>query len=156
MNREKFTAICSRELKSVRTEYGYSQEVMSHLLGITKKTLIGIEKGRSRLSWQGSVTLCFIFGGSEVLAGIFGGNPSDMIMALAFDGNEPVRRKTMGGRVWWSEVENAGEYRLQQNIISRHYRILDGYDRRICSGFDYEEIRKNFEEVQKDGNNGYV
>lgn len=40
---------------------------MAHELGISKKTLVGIEKGRSSLGWTGSAALCLLFGDSETL-----------------------------------------------------------------------------------------
>ncbi len=151
MDRDAFIDICNKRLKLVRTEYGFTQEKMTSVLGISKKTLVEIEKGRSSLGWMGSIALCTIFENSEIIAGVFGGNPTDIIMTLAFDGNEPVYPQTMGGKVWWKTVRTANGYKIQQNIISQHYRILDGTDRRICSSFDYTEINNKFLEVSEHG-----
>lgn len=152
MDRNEFIGTCNKKLKLVRTEYEYSQDKMAHILGVSKKTLVEIEKGRSSLGWSGSVTLCSIFGNSEIIAGVFGGKPTDVIMALAFDGNEPIYPQTMGGKIWWTDIEKAEKYKIQQNIISRHYRILDDNDRRVCSNFDFDKIKTIFSEVQKYGN----
>jgi len=40
MTREDFVEEMDRHLKLVRTEYGFTQEVMARVLGLSKKTLI--------------------------------------------------------------------------------------------------------------------
>lgn len=147
MTREEFIAECNGIEKLIRTEFSYSQEHMAEILGMSKKTLVEIEKGRRSLGWNGSVVLCTLFDDSQVLAGAFGGSPADMIQALAFDHRERVYPKTMGGNVWWREIETKGEFKIQQNIISQHYRILNGEDQRIYSTFDYEEIKLHLQQL---------
>lgn len=149
MNRDEFIVKCNEKLKLIRTEYNFSQEKTAQILGISKKTVVEIEKGRSSLGWSGSVMLCTLFGNSEILSAVFGGNPTDIIMALAFEGNEPLYLKTMGGKIWWKLIEEQNGFKMQQNIISQHYRILDGEGRRVCSSFDFIEMDKRFAEVCK-------
>lgn len=151
MTRNEFVTRMNRHLKLVRTEYGYTQEEMANLLGISKKTLVEIEKGRSSLGWQGGVCLCAIFGKGEVLSGVLGGEPTDILMALAFNGDEPQYPRTMGGKVWWSLTEEYKGYRIQQNIISRHYRALNQEDERICSSFELEVIRRHLDVLETAG-----
>lgn len=151
MNKEVFIKMCDEKLKLVRTEVSYSQEKMALALGISKKTLVEIEKGRSSLGWQGCVTLCALFPKSDVIVGTFGGVPTDMILAFAFEGDEPSYTQTMGGMVWWTEKEKKGEYHIQQNIISKHYRILDGKDRRICASLEYEKILEQLQQLAEKG-----
>ena len=141
MDRNEFVGKADNKLKLVRTEYGYNQERMADILGISKKTLVQIEKGRSSLGWSGAVTLCSIFERSEVLEAAFGGETTDMVMALAFQDSEPSYPKTMGGKIWWKTLEEAPKYKVQQNIISQHYRILDQNDRRICASFELHAIK---------------
>ena len=147
MERKEFITKCNERLKLVRAEYRLSQEKAVNVLGLSKKTIVEIENGRSSLGWTGSVALCVIFGNSEILSATFGGKPTDIIMALAFDGKEPVYPKTMGGKVWWKLIEERNGFKIQQNIISQHYRILDGEDRRICSSFKLDEIEEKFGEL---------
>ncbi len=144
MNRLEFVLKCNRKLKLVRTEYEFSQEKMAAILGLSKKTIVEIEKERSSLGWTGSVALCSIFSSSEILSATFGGKPTDIIMALAFDGHEPTYPKTMGGKIWWKTIQSENGLKIQQNIISQHYRILDSEDRRICSSFELEHIKERF------------
>ena len=148
MTRETFVTDMDRQVKLVRTEYGFTQDVMAKVLGISKKTLVEIEKGRSSLGWTGAVTLCTIFSGSQVLSGLLGGEAGDMIRALAFRDLKPVYPKTMGGKVWWRFVETRGSYTIQQNLISQHYRALDQEDGRVCSSFDLEEVRRRLAELE--------
>lgn len=42
-----------------------------------------------------------------------------------------------------------GSFRLQQNMISQHYRILDDQDYRWFSSFDKSEAVERFEELTK-------
>ncbi|MTI83166.1 MAG: helix-turn-helix domain-containing protein [Firmicutes bacterium] len=147
MTRDEFIKKADKKLKLIRIEGNYTQDKMAHILGISKKTLVQIEKGRSSLGWAGAVTLCTILRNSEVLEMTFGGQPQDLILSLAFVGYESNYEKTLGGKVWWVNTESEGEFRIQQNIISQHYRILDGYNRRICSSFDYEYIKKRLQEL---------
>lgn len=147
MTRETFISECNRIEKLVRTEFSYSQEHMAEILGMSKKTLVEIEKERRSLGWSGSVVLCTLFHDSQVLAGAFGGDPGDMIQALAFDHRDRVYPKTMGGSVWWREIETKGAFKIQQNIISQHYRILNGEKERIYSTFDYEDIKLHLERL---------
>ena len=148
MTREEFVAELDRQVKLVRTEYGFNQEVMARVLGISKKTLVEIEKGRSSLGWTGAVALCAIFSGSQMLSGLLGGEAGDMVRALAFQDLRPTYPKTMGGRVWWRFVETVGPYTVQQNILSQHYRALDREDGRVCSSFDLEEVRRRLRELE--------
>jgi len=151
MTREDFIKKVDEKLKLIRAGEDFTQDKMSGILGISKKTLVQIEKGRASLGWTGAVTVCSIFQDSEVLSMIFGGQPEDIILSLAFDNYEGNFEKTMGGKVWWKDIENRNGLRIQQNIISKHYRILDSKDRRICSSFDFEYMNKRLEEISSHG-----
>ena len=150
MTIESFIAELDRQVKLVRTEYGFTQDVMAKVLGISKKTLVEIEKGRTSLGWTGAVALCAIFSDSQVLSSLLGGEAGDMIRALAFQDLHPRYPRTMGGRVWWRFVETVGPYIIQQNLISQHYRALDRQDERVCSSFDLEDIRAHLRELEGD------
>lgn len=148
MDRTTLITQMNASLKLVRTEYGFTQEIMANVLGISKKTLVEIEKGRSSLGWTGTVALCALFADSQVLAGQLGGEPSDMLRALAFQDLKPTFPRTMGGKVWWRFVESQGSYTIQQNLISQHYRALDSENGRVCSSFELEQIRQRLAELE--------
>ncbi len=151
MDKREFIEICDAKAKLVRTEYSLSQDKMALMLGISKKTLVEIEKGRSSLGWTGSVALCSIFGNSEVIAGVFGGRPNDIILALAWNGSEPAYPRTMGGRVWWQTIMENDRYTIQQNILSQHFRLLTADGRRVASSFVLEDLTGLFQDPGPDG-----
>ena len=142
MERSEFICQADGLEKLVRTEAGYTQQQMALLLGLSKKTLVEIEKGRSSLGWSGAVTLCTLFAGSAVLQNAYGGEMSDMLRALAFAGAPHPPRPTMGGHAWWRTVREQNGWRIQQNLISQHYRILDAQDGRLFSSFSLDEIEE--------------
>jgi DNA-binding XRE family transcriptional regulator len=104
-------------------------------LGISKKTLVEIEKSRKSLGWTVSVTLASIFSDSTILRDAIGGDVSDIIIALAFKDIEVDYPKTWGGKVWWKTISEKKCYRIQQNLFSRHYRLLDQENRRFIYFF---------------------
>lgn len=140
MQREEFIATVSSKLKLIRTEYGITQEVMSEMLGISKKTLVETEKGRRELSWTETIALATVFDKSEVLQGIAGGDSVDIIHALAFEERNVKYPSTMGGKVWWRTVEEREGLKVQQNVVTNHYRLLDKEAHRLISSFKREEI----------------
>ena len=149
MDKIEFIAKADEKLKLVRTEYGFTQEKMADVLGISKKTLVQIEKERSSLGWTGAVCLCTIFESSEVLEAAFGGAAADIIMTIAFQDSEDVYPKTMGGKIWWRTLEETSDYKVQQNLVSQHYRILDRESRRIFSSFELQVIKKQLGNLKK-------
>lgn len=142
MKREEFTKAVSGKLKLIRTEYGITQEVMSEMLGISKKTLVETEKGRRELSWTEVIAVVTVFEKSEVLQGIVGGEASDVIHALAFEDRRIRYPSTMGGKVWWRVIDEKNGIRLQQNYVTGHYRLLDKDDCRLISSFDRNEVEE--------------
>ena len=89
MDRKQFIDEMDIHLKLVRTEYGYTQDAMAQVLGISKKTLVEIEKGRSSLGWVGAVAFSALFAESRILTSLLGGEASDMVKAIAFEGKKP-------------------------------------------------------------------
>ncbi len=142
MKREEFINSVSSKLKLIRTEYGITQEVMSDMLGISKKTLVETEKGRRVLSWTETIAVATVFEKSEVLQGITGGEPGDVIHAIAFEDRNIQYPPTMGGKVWWRVIDEKGGYILQQNYVTGHYRLLDKNDCRLISSFDRNEVEE--------------
>lgn len=147
LNRENFICQLNQKIKLIRNEKGCTQDKMAEIIGISKKTLVEIEKGRSSLGWTASVAVCSIFKDSEILQFTFGGDAQDIIFSLAFDNYESKGEKTLGGKIWWVEIENSGKFSIQQNVISKHYRILDIDDNRISSSFEYDYIKKRYSEL---------
>ena len=152
MDRNEFISVMNHKIKLIRTEFDLTQEKMAEAVGISKKTLVEIEKGRNSLSWSAAVTAAVVCSDSSILADAFVGESSDLIKVIAFSGlDAKLPDKTMGGRIWWQDIKESKGYRIQQNIISRHFRILDAEDRRFFSSFDKKEIEDKFKELTSGG-----
>jgi len=55
---------------------------------------------------------------------------------------------TFGGPIWWNELAEYKGWRLQQNMITHHCRILDPHNiRRAWGGKD--AMKELFEELNK-------
>ncbi len=146
MNREAFIKIMNGKIKLIRTEYGLTQDKMALILGISKKTLIEIEKNRKSLGWTASVALASIFSDSSILQDAMGGELSDIIIAVAFKDVDVNYPQTMGGKSWWKGILDKDGYRSQQNLLSRHYRLLDQKNRRIYASFSLDETKAIMED----------
>ena len=140
MTKKEFAAQMDSSLKAVRKEYGFTQEKMAAVLGISKKTLVEIEKGRSSLGWTGAAAFAAIFSESRILQEKYGGELTDLVEALAFADATPQYPKTMGGKVWWREIMKKKGYRIQQNLISGHFRLLDRENQRLMASFELERV----------------
>lgn len=147
MTRDDFVTIVNSKLKLVRTEYGLTQDKMAVILGISKKSLVESEKGRRSISWTEAVALTSIFDKSTILNDALGEDYASMVSALALQDVEISYPSTMGGKIWWREIKSVNGYRIQQNIISNHYRILDDKDRRLLSSFRLEQIEEYLADI---------
>ena len=147
MNKDKLIELISLNVRLIRLDKGYSQEKMATVLGISKKTLVQIEKERSSLGWTNTVAVCALFKDSMILKNFFGDEPFEVIETLAHDEMNTPKDKTLGGKLFWHEVEQKGVYRVQQNVISQHYRILDDSDYRWYSSFELEDVMNRLSEL---------
>ena len=147
MDKTIFVQMMDEKLKLIRTEYGLTQDKMAIVLGISKKTLVEIEKNRKSLGWTGAVALASIFSDSTILRDALGGDMSGIIISLAFRDLEVDYPKTWGGKVWWKTVQESNGYRIQQNLFSHHYRILDQENRRLFASFSLEDVSSVLDEI---------
>ena len=147
MTRDEFIKKVDEKIRLIRTEKGYTQDKMAEIIGISKKTLVQVEKERGSLGWPVAVSVCVIFKDSEILELTFGGDIEDIIRSLSFENNEKKYTQTLGGKIWWKDIETKGGYTIQQNIISNHYRILDSNKRRVCHSFDLDYMKQRLEEI---------
>jgi DNA-binding XRE family transcriptional regulator len=145
MKKVQFVYIMDQQVKLIRNEYGLNQDKMAALLGLSKKTLVEIEKGRSSLGWTGAVALASIFSNSTIINNSLGGDVEDIIVAIAFNDVDVKYPRTMGGKIWWKTVLEKEGYIIQQNILSHHFRLLDPDNRRRIASFEYSEIEEHLE-----------
>ncbi len=150
MTKEEIILILSEKLRLIRTEAGYTQDKMANVIGISKKTLVQIEKGRVMAGWTAVIAICALFKDSETLTSSLGGEPLEIIETIAREGIDYRKEKTLGGKVWWRDVKKNDGYVLQQNVFSKHFRILDYDHYRIYSSFDEENVHKRFDELSNE------
>jgi len=139
MTRDSFIALCDRKEKLVRNELKLSQEKMSALLGLSKKTLVEIEKWRSSLGWQGAVTLCTLFQNTHEITITFGSDVPSLLRALSEDAAYLPPVETPHAR--WVEILKLSEHVIEQNSASQLYRLRKG-DEILASAFELSELRK--------------
>lgn len=151
MTREEIIRRVSEKMQLIRTEAGYTQDKMAEIIGLSKKTLVQIEKGRINASWSTVVTVCALFRETEMVQFLLGNDPLEVLETIAHKGMDYRKQKTLGGKVWWREMTQKNGYILQQNIISSHYRILDPEHYRIYSSFDEKQAISCFEELASNG-----
>jgi hypothetical protein len=52
--------------------------------------------------------------------------------------------KTLGGKFFWRTLAEKNGWRLQQNVLTGHFRILDNENIRQGWGLSEDEIRHTF------------
>lgn len=147
MTRDEIISRVSEKLRILRAEVGYTQDKMADIIGISKKTLVQIEKGRAQAGWSIVVTICALFRETESIQFLLGNEPLEVLETIAHEGTDYRKEKTLGGKVWWREIDRVGGFVMQQNILSQHYRIVDQDDFRIFSSFEEIETRHRLKEL---------
>lgn len=149
MNKEDVIYIVSKKVKLIRHERGYTQDKMAEVLGISKKTLVQIEKDRTPATWTCVIAICALFRDSKIIESALGADPIEVIEVLAHDKIISPKEKTLGGKVWWKQIKQEKSFILQQNVISQHYRIIDDDNYRWFSSFNVDESFTYFDELVK-------
>jgi DNA-binding XRE family transcriptional regulator len=149
VTREEIIMQVSEKLRLIRTEAGYTQDKMAEIIGVSKKTLVQIEKGRVLAGWATVVSICALFRETETVQFLFGNEPLEVLETVALNGIDLRKTKTLGGRVWWRVISQKNGFILQQNILSKHFRILDVQNYRIFSSFDEKLSKQRFKELVK-------
>lgn len=62
---------------------------------------------------------------------------------------EGIAMQTLGGRQFWGDVRFFHDWRIQQNVFTSHYRLLDGENRRHASG-TYEQCIARLNEIREE------
>lgn len=125
MNREELIQIISENIKLIRTEYDYTQEQMAELVGISKKTLVQIEKKRIDCGWSITIIMCTLFRKSTILQNVLGGNPLMFMELAAGDGTIHITKNENNDKIWWKTIENKNNWRVQQNLVHTSFRIIN-------------------------------
>ncbi|WP_051330825.1 helix-turn-helix transcriptional regulator [Aneurinibacillus terranovensis] len=163
--KETFNRLISEKIRLIRTEANLTQEQMADVIGLSKKTLVQVEKERKTLGFTASALVGVLFRESEIIQAIFGESVLDLIDLIAFHetGREPsgmsmdwiqrakakARYKTMGKPIWWKEEKAGHAYSLQTHILTGHFRIVDRENALHYYGLDEDEANKQFNELEK-------
>lgn len=71
----------------------------------------------------------------EKVLGFLGTHSDDAINIFQAELSLPnIKMPTMGGEVWWDTLATFNGYKLQQNQVTRHARILDKNNCRVAWG----------------------
>lgn len=105
MDKQEVIKSVSDKIRLIRLERNYSQDRMAEVIGISKKTLVQIEKGRTEAGWTTTVAVCGLFRDSEILQSVLGDVPLEVVEIIAHNGVSSPKDKTLGGRVWWKEIQ---------------------------------------------------
>jgi len=67
---------------------------------------------------------------------VTGAEPPEFVMPDAFRKSiqDDLAMKTLGGRQFWGDVEFFQGWHIQQNVFTKHYRLLDVEDNRQAAG----------------------
>jgi DNA-binding XRE family transcriptional regulator len=149
VTRDEIIVIVSEKLRLIRAEAGYTQDKMAEIVGLSKKTLVQIEKGRVLANWAVVVSICALFRETETVQFLFGSEPLEVLETVAREGIDVRKRKTFGGRIWWREISRKSGFILQQNILSKHFRIVDEDNYRVFSSQDEKYSKLRFKELTK-------
>ncbi len=60
-----------------------------------------------------------------------------------------IRFFTLGGRQFWADVFTHAGWRVQENVLTGHHRLLDPRDVRHCVG-TFDQCRHSFEEARQE------
>ncbi|BAU27888.1 DNA-binding XRE family transcriptional regulator [Aneurinibacillus soli] len=154
----------SEKVRLIRTEAKLTQEQMADVLGLSKKTLVQVEKERKTLGFTAAALVGALFRDSEIMQGMFGESALEVMRLTAFDGIEQgdengadwisrartqARYKAMGRRVWWKDEQEGAVYILQSHILTGHCRIIDREDALQYYGADLEEAQVRLRELEE-------
>lgn len=131
---------------AVRAEFDLTQDKMALAIGVSKKTLVEMEKRRIPMGWSQAVALACVFSSSQILQGAFGGNPVDLVSDLALTGLEARKPERSFAKFWWTQVESNEFFTIEQNIITSHYRLLYGTEK-VISSFEYNTVKDQMDDL---------
>ncbi len=147
MTKDEIIRLISERMRLIRVEVDYTQDKMAEIIGISKKTLVQIEKERNEASWTTVVAVVSLFRETLTVQTLFGGDPLEVIETVSRESIDYRKEKMLGGKMWWKDIALEKGYIFQQNMISQHYRILDDDQYRIFSSLDRDVTEQKFKEL---------
>ncbi|HLR39665.1 MAG TPA: transcriptional regulator [Jeotgalicoccus sp.] len=148
MDREAFTKVIQSKFKIIRTEAGYTQDSMSQTVGLSKKTLVQIEKERIIPNWTTCVSICALFRDSDTLTSTFGGDPLELAQVLS-RGNA-FYPDYLKESLYWETVEEKEGWTLQRNKMNDLHRVLNPENRPVHASYLERQSITYFKQKTKD------
>ncbi len=142
-----FDRMISQKLKLIRAEADLTQDRMAEVIGISKKTLVQVEKGRQSLGFTAAALAAVLFRKSEMVQSLFGDAVLQIVELVATKAKSRAWYKTMGGKVWWTEENRTDSFIVQKHILTGHYRIIDHAHYLHYYSLDREEAFKRAKEL---------
>ena len=135
MDRQSFTDLIQTKFKMVRIEAGYTQDTMAQTIGLSKKTLVQIEKERVLPNWTTCVSICALFRDSDVLNSTFGCDPLEIVQTISRN---------------HCAYPNRNGFILQSNKVSNIYRVLNNEKQPIFGTSKMREAETYFNRNAKE------
>lgn len=151
MTKEQLIELVSSRMRLLRSEYNFSQDKMAEIIGVSKKTLVQIEKDRILASWSTVVAVLGIFRESEIIKMTIGEDPLEIVEMISFENVTIPKNTTGGGKMFWRTLETKHQFRVQKHILTGHYRIIDGNDKRWVSALNKDYIQSQLNELIQRG-----
>lgn len=148
MDREALTKVIQSKFKIIRTEAGYTQDSMSQTVGLSKKTLVQIEKERIIPNWTTCVSICALFRDSDTLTSTFGGDPLELAQVLS-RGNA-FYPDYLKESLYWETVEEKEGWTLQRNKMNDLHRVLNPENRPVHASYLERQSITYFKQKTKD------
>jgi DNA-binding XRE family transcriptional regulator len=159
-SKDMFDRMISEKVLLIRTEARMTQEQMASMIGLSKKTLVQVEKERKTLGFTAAALVSILFRKSEIIQAMFGESTLDIVELIALQevrqetsseshnwiqrAKEKARYKSMGRRIWWKDERVGNEYILQSHILTGHFRIIDRNEILHHYGMDPEQAEMKF------------
>ncbi|MDU1499421.1 MAG: helix-turn-helix transcriptional regulator [Staphylococcus epidermidis] len=124
MDRQSFTDLIQTKFKMVRIEAGYTQDTMAQTIGLSKKTLVQIEKERVLPNWTTCVSICALFRDSE--------------------------NHSTTSDIYWNTIDTRNGFILQSNKVSNIYRVLNNEKQPIFGTSKMREAETYFNRNAKE------
>lgn len=148
MDRDAFTKVIQSKFKIIRTEAGYTQDSMSQTVGLSKKTLVQIEKERIIPNWTTCVSICALFRDSDTLTSTFGGDPLELAQVLS-RGNA-FYPDYLKESLYWETVEEKEGWTLQRNKMNDLHRVLNPENLPVHASYLERQSITYFKQKTKD------
>ena len=144
--KEKFIAKTTGFLKQIRSSSSLTQETMSELIGMSKKTYIQTELGRRQLSWAETISFCCVFKDKLMLIEAYEGqDPLKLINEIA-ENEIKLAQVENTKTYWWNNIISGNGFVVQQNIISEEFRILDDNGNVLYTTLLFDVIKQYLED----------